>query len=78
MLLVSFFRPNGSRRRILVDGPLFPSDRHALTSHLAARGLDPASDLIVMEPRNGEGSLRPDDLEAAILERGTRAGGPCC
>jgi len=70
LLLVSFFRPNGSRRRILVDGPLFPSDRHALTSHLAARGLDPPADLIVVEPRNGEGSLRPDDLEAAILERG--------
>ena len=70
LLLVSFFQPNGSRRRILVDGPLFPSDRHALTSHLAARGLDPASDLIVIEPRDGEGSLRPDDLETAILDRG--------
>jgi kynureninase len=70
LLLVSFFRPHGSRRRILVDGPLFPSDRHALTSHLAARGLQPATDLIVVEPRDGEALLRPDDLEAAILDRG--------
>ena len=43
LLLASFFRPDGRRRRILADGPLFPSDRHALTSHLAQRGLDPAS-----------------------------------
>ena len=35
LLLASFFRPDGRRRRILADGPLFPSDRHALTSHLA-------------------------------------------
>ncbi len=36
LLFASFFRPDGRRRRILADGPLFPSDRHALTSHLAA------------------------------------------
>ena len=32
LLLTSFLRPVGRRRRILADGPLFPSDRHALTS----------------------------------------------
>ena len=47
LLLASFFRPDGRRRRILADGPLFPSDRHALTSHLASRGLDPTTDLVV-------------------------------
>ena len=62
LLLTSFFRPAGPRRRILVDAPLFPSDRHALTSHLAARGLDPIADLIVVAPRTGEATLRPDDL----------------
>lgn len=59
LLLASFFRPEGRRRRILADGPLFPSDRHALASHLAWRGLDP-SDLVVVEP--------PDAIEAAIAE----------
>ncbi len=41
LLLTSFFRPVGKRRAILTDGPLFPSDRHALVTHLVARGLDP-------------------------------------
>ena len=63
LLLTSFFRPAGRRRRILVDAPLFPSDRHALTSHLASRGLDPIADLVVVAPRTGESTLRPDDLE---------------
>src|SRR5262245_20042478 len=70
LLLVSFFRPGGTRRKILMDGPLFPSDRHAVASHLVARGLDPGSDLVVVEPRSGEPALRPDDLEAAILDCG--------
>ena len=65
-LLTSFFRPAGRRCRILVDAPLFPSDRHALTSHLASRGLDPIADLVIVSPRTGEATLRPDDLAAAI------------
>jgi kynureninase len=68
LLLASFFRPAGRRRRILADGPLFPSDRHALTSHLAQRGLDPETDLVVVGPRSGEATVRTSDLEAAIAE----------
>jgi len=70
LLLASFFRPVGRRRRILADGPLFPSDRHALTSHLVQRGLDPARDLLVIEPRDGSAIVPTSDLEAAILENG--------
>jgi kynureninase len=66
LLLASFFRPDGRRRRILADGPLFPSDRHALTTHLAQRGLDPSADLVVIGPRDGEHIVRIEDLETAI------------
>jgi len=68
LLLASFYRPDGRRRRILADGPLFPSDRHALTSHLAQRGLDPARDLVVIEPRAGSAVVSTTDLEAAIRD----------
>jgi kynureninase len=71
LLLASFYRPYGRRRRILVDGPLFPSDRHALTSHLVQRGLDPARDLLVIEPRDGSAIVPTSDLEAAIREHGS-------
>lgn len=72
LLLTSFFRPEGKRRAIFTDGPLFPSDRHALVTHLVARGLDPATDLIVVEPRTGEATLRIEDLEAAIRDSSDR------
>lgn len=70
LMLASFFRPTGARRRILTDAPLFPSDRHALTSHLAWRGLDPETDLVVVGPRSGEDLVRVEDLEGAIDEHG--------
>ena len=70
LLLASFFRPVGRRRRILADGPLVPSDRHALASHLAQRGLDPETDLVVVGPREGEAIVRTADLEAAIADLG--------
>jgi kynureninase len=69
LLLASFFRPAGRRRRILVDGPLFPSDRHALTSQLAQRGLDPTSHLVVIEADGGASPIPTGDLEVAIREQ---------
>lgn len=71
LMLASFFRPSSARRRILTDAPLFPSDRHALMSHLAWRGLDPEADLVVVGPRPGEDTLRLEDLEGAIAEHGS-------
>jgi kynureninase len=68
LLLASFIRPDGRRRRILADGPLFPSDRHALTSHLVQRGLDPIRDLVVVEPSDGRSVVPAADMEAAIRE----------
>jgi kynureninase len=68
LLLASFFRPSGRRRRILVDGPLFPSDRHAITSQLAQRGLDPTRDLVVIEATGRASPIPTADLEAAISE----------
>jgi kynureninase len=68
LLLTSFYRPTGQRARILVGAPLFPSDRHALRTHLLARGGDPVRDLLVVEPPAGEATLRTADLEAAIAD----------
>ena len=70
LMLASFFRPAGARRRILTDAPIFASDRHAYRSHLAWRGLDPDADLVAIGPRTGEDTVRIEDLEAAIAEHG--------
>jgi kynureninase len=71
-LLATFFRPSGTRTAILIDAPTFPSDRYAVESHLRLHGLDPASDLIVVRPRDGASLVATDDLEAAIHEHRDR------
>jgi kynureninase len=68
LLLAAFFRPEGRRRSILIDAPTFPSDRYAVDSQLRHHSLEPTADLIVVRPRDGETTIRPDDLESAILE----------
>ena len=72
LLLASFYRPAGERTAILIDAPTFPSDRYAVESQLRLHGLDPARDLIVVRPRDGEALLRIEDLEGAIHEHRDR------
>jgi kynureninase len=74
VLLTTFFRPAGARTTILIDAPTFPSDRYAVESQLRLHGLDPARDLVVVRPRDGEALLGTDDLEAAIVEHRDRLG----
>ena len=70
LMMVSFYRPTGQRRKILIDFPTFPSDMYAVKSQLHANGFDPNDDLIVCKPRDGENTLRTEDLTAAIEEAG--------
>ena len=72
LLFATFFRPSGARTAVLIDAPTFPSDRYAVESQLRLHGLDPARDLIVVRPRDGEALLRTEDLEAAIHEHRER------
>ena len=62
-LLATLYRPEGPRRKILADSLSFPSDRYAIESHLRLRGLDPSSDLVLVESDDGR-TLS----EAAIIE----------
>ena len=72
LLFARFFRPAGGRTAILIDAPTFPSDRYAVESQLRLHDLDPARDLIMVRPRDGEALLRTEDLEGAIHEHRDR------
>ncbi len=54
LMMVSFYRPEGRRRKIIVEHGLFPSDRYAINSQLRWHGLDPEKNLIVLKPEQGE------------------------
>ena len=72
LLLVSFFRPQGNRRAILIEDGAFPSDTYAVKTHLQSRGLDPQRDLIIASPRDGEALLRTEDVVSLIHQHGER------
>jgi kynureninase len=70
LMLVSFFRPTGTRRKILIEEAAFPSDSYAVASHLETRGLDPGEAVLIARPRPGEAVLRTEDLEGLLAQRG--------
>ncbi|MGD9599758.1 MAG: kynureninase [Steroidobacteraceae bacterium] len=70
LLMASFYRPRGARRRILIEAGAFPSDRHAATAQITWHGLDPRDCLLELAPREGEDLLRADDIDAAIEREG--------
>ncbi len=70
LLLMSFYRPEGRRRRIIMEDGAFPSDTYAIKTHLAARGMDPARDLLLLTPRSGEQTLRIEEIEEVIHREG--------
>jgi kynureninase len=70
LLMVSFYRPRGARRRVLIERGAFPSDRYAVVSQLRFHGVEPEDALLEVAPRPGEMLLRTED----VIETIDRAG----
>lgn len=70
LLMVSFFRPAGKRRKVIMEAGAFPSDQHAIISQLQFHDLDPETDLIEVAPRTGELTLRTEDILEQIAAAG--------
>lgn len=64
-LLATLYDPTSPRKVILGDELNFPSDAHALASHLRLRGLDPANHLREVRSRDGR-TLDEADIIAAF------------
>ena len=70
LLMVSFYRPQGSRRKILIEHDIFPSDLYAVSSQVSFHGGDPEQDLVFWRPRVGEHLLNYDDLDVLLDQHG--------
>lgn len=77
LMMVSFYRPTKGRFKIITEAGAFPSDQYALETQLnfhAYHGgnklFDPKEALIELKPRNGEHTLRTEDILKAIKEHG--------
>jgi len=70
MMLASFYRPEGERRKVLIEAGVFTSDRHAVTSQIAWNGLNPVTELIELAPVAGEDLVSPSAIEKCIEQYG--------
>jgi kynureninase len=70
LLLAAFYRPSRERRRILIETGAFSSDRHAVASQIAWRGLDPREALIELSPPAGMDTIPEESIEAYLEEHG--------
>ena len=70
MMLVSFYRPDKKRYKIICEAKAFPSDQYAFETHVKHHGFDPESAIIEIAPRNGEHVLRTEDIISTIEKHG--------
>lgn len=62
LMMVSFYRPTSFRFKIVVEDSLFPSDSYAVASQAAFHGFDPSEAIVRLKPREGEATLRTEDI----------------
>jgi len=66
LLMVSFYKTNSKRYKILMEGGAFPSDQYALESQVKFHGFDPKDAIIEIFPHSEEDTLRTEDILDAI------------
>jgi kynureninase len=66
LLFVSFYKPTSKRYKILMEGGAFPSDQYAVESQIIFHGFEPSDAIIELFPREGEFTLRTEDILSAI------------
>lgn len=68
LMMASFYRPQGKKRKIMIEGHAFPSDHYAVESQIRWHGLDPADALVVLEPDANAVTLDMDFVAQKIAD----------
>ncbi|MEY2550127.1 MAG: kynureninase [Verrucomicrobiota bacterium] len=66
LMMATFYRPEKSRFKILMEDPAFPSDTYAVKTQIAHHGLNPKDALVLVRPGEGELALRTGQIVEAI------------
>jgi len=67
-LVATFFKPTGSKNKILIDELNFPSDKYAMESQLLLHNLNPKEHLVIVKSRDGRTILKEDVVAAMTNE----------
>ena len=69
-MMAAFYCPTKERFKIITEKKAFPSDTHAVYSQIVHHGLDPSVALIEIGPRDGEDTLRIEDIKEVLYALG--------
>jgi kynureninase len=70
LMMASFYRPTKDRFKILIESDAFPSDLYAVESQVAFHGFDKGEGVLKLYPRDGEVTLRQEDILDTIENEG--------
>jgi len=70
LMLASFYKPNGRRKKILIESKAFPSDQYAIDSFLKMIGADPNEILIEINSTKGNEHIYDADIIELISQQG--------
>jgi kynureninase len=70
LMMSTFYKPTAQRFKILCEAKAFPSDQYAFASQAAYHGFDPSSAVLEVWPREGEHTLREEDILDVIQREG--------
>jgi kynureninase len=62
LMMATFYRPTKARFKILMEQPAFPSDTYAIKTQIIHHGLDPKNALVLAGPREGEFTVRTEEI----------------
>ncbi len=72
LMMISFYRPQGQRNRILIEQQPFPSDRYAVESQIRMHGLDPAECLVEIAASGNGRIINETSVEDYLAEQGDK------
>lgn len=70
LLMLGFYRPSKDRYRIMMEAGAFPSDQYAVETLARHFNLNPDEVIVEIAPRDGEKTLRTEDIVSAISREG--------
>lgn len=72
LMMVSFYRPNEKRHKIIIEGDAFPSDIYAVESQIKHHGFSNESSLVKLKPTDGQAYISTIDIQKIIEKEGDK------
>ena len=70
LLMLSFYRPDKKRYKILMEAGAFPSDQYAMETQAQMHGFDANDAIIELKPKDGAHLIEEEDIIKAIKDAG--------